>query len=131
MPAALDPAGPTILMPDTRERETRRRATEPAAHPDGPPPDGLSGGERLDWVLNTPWGKETYKLRSCTVEPVFGQIKYNRGFTGFIRVGLSAAHSEWRLMLLSGNLMKLLRRGLDRTTHPQFAFLDRLALSSA
>jgi hypothetical protein len=39
--AAVDPAGPTVLLPSVKERETRRRAAEQPAH-DGPPPDGLT-----------------------------------------------------------------------------------------
>jgi len=41
------------------------------------------------------------------VEPVFAQIKSNRGFRRFSRRGRSAVRSEWRLMATTHNLLKL------------------------
>jgi hypothetical protein len=43
------------------------------------------------------------------VEPVFGQIKANRGIERFKRRGLAAARSEWRLVAATHNLLKLHR----------------------
>ncbi|MGH8574235.1 MAG: transposase, partial [Gammaproteobacteria bacterium] len=48
-------------------------------------------------VLATDWGAELYLKRHGTVEPVFGQIKSNRGANRFLRRGRSAVRSEWRL----------------------------------
>jgi transposase len=107
---ALDPNGPTVLMPTKKERETRKAARRPPARPDGPPPDDLSRAEQIDWMLDTAWGKETYKKRSATIEPVFGQNKHNRGVTSFQRCGLSAARSEWKLITMGHNARKLFRR---------------------
>jgi hypothetical protein len=42
-----------------------------------------------------------------TVEPVFGQIKFNRRFDRFHRRGRSAVRSEWRLAAATHNLLKL------------------------
>jgi len=63
----------------------------------------------MERKLTTRKGRETYKLRSQTVEPVFGQIKRNFDFLGFMRRGLRAAQSEWALMCACFNLMKLFR----------------------
>jgi transposase len=52
---------------------------------------------------------ELYAKRKITVEPVFGQIKANRGYRGFTRRGLTAATSEWRLIRAGHNLLKLWR----------------------
>lgn len=120
--AALDPDGPTVLLATGKEHETRRRATQPATC-DGPPPADASPAERIDWHLETTWGKETYRRRAATVEPRFGQIKHNRGITRFSRVGLAAVDSEWKLINLTGNIMRLYRRTLAGTAHPTWSTL--------
>jgi hypothetical protein len=43
----------------------------------------------------------------ATVEPVFGQNKFNRGFRRFQRRGRAATRSEWRLQAATHNLLKL------------------------
>ena len=54
-----------------------------------------------------PGKTKPYRKRKATVEPVFGQIKFNRGFDRFGRRGRSACRSEWRLFGASHNLLKL------------------------
>jgi hypothetical protein len=63
-------------------------------------------------VLATDWGGELYLKRQGTVEPVFGQIKSNRGANRFLRRGRSAVRSEWRLLATTHNLLKLHRHQL-------------------
>jgi hypothetical protein len=58
-------------------------------------------------VLATDFGKELYLKRQGTVEPVFGQIKSNRGANRFLRRGRAAVRSEWRLLTATHNLLKL------------------------
>lgn len=58
-------------------------------------------------VLATDHAKALYRQRQATVEPVFGQMKFNRGFDRFGRRGRSACRSEWRLFGASHNLLKL------------------------
>ena len=58
-------------------------------------------------VLTTDWGKELYLKRQGTAEPVFGQIKSNRGANRFLRRGRSAVRSEWRVLTATHNLLKL------------------------
>ena len=72
-----------------------------------PPDAGLRAGARPGWgegpyafmrrVLSSEPGHELYKHRKATVEPVFAQNKFNRGFRRFQRRGRSAVRSEWRL----------------------------------
>jgi transposase len=82
-----------------------------------PPDAGLREGTRPGWdegmyafmrrVLATDYGGELYKHRKATVEPVFAQNKFNRGFRRFQRRGRAAARSEWRFQAAVHNLMKL------------------------
>ncbi len=123
--AALDPNGPTVLMPSVKERESRRRATEEPSR-EGPPPDGLPPADRIDWLLDTTWGKATYRRRAATVETGFGQIKHNRGIRQFSRVSLTAADSEWKLITLTGNIQKLFRRTLSGQATPTWSTLAQL-----
>ncbi|GAB6877441.1 hypothetical protein JCM13210_21690 [Thermaerobacter litoralis] len=44
------------------------------------------------------------------MEPVFGQIKVVRGADRFLRRGLAVCDSEWKLLCLTHNLLKLWRR---------------------
>jgi Transposase DDE domain len=82
-----------------------------------PPDAGLREGARPGWeqgmyafmrrVLATDYGGELYKHRKATVEPVFAQNKFNRGFRRFQRRGRAAARSEWRFQASVHNLLKL------------------------
>jgi hypothetical protein len=82
-----------------------------------PPDGGLRKGTRPGWdggfydcmrrVLATPEGRTLYRQRQVTVEPVFGQIKFNRAIKRFQRRGRAACRSEWRLITATHNLLKL------------------------
>jgi len=56
--------------------------------------------------LATKEGDKLYRRRKCDVEPVFGQIKYNRGFHRFLLRGLSKTTVEWGLICIAHNLTK-------------------------
>jgi len=82
------------------------------------PPDGnMREGKRPGWEhvryqqmrekLTSDRGREVYAQRKITIEPVFGQIKYNRHIDRFMRRGRAAAQSEWRLVTATHNLLKL------------------------
>jgi hypothetical protein len=82
-----------------------------------PPDSGLRQGARPGWdgglygfmrrVLSTDHAKALYRKRHATIEPVFGQMKFNRRFDRFLRRGRSAVRSGWRLFGASHNLLKL------------------------
>jgi transposase len=82
-----------------------------------PPDSGLRTSARPGWdgglyafmrrVLATDHAKALYQKRHATVEPVFGQMKFNRRLDRFLRRGRSAVRSEWRLFGASHNLLKL------------------------
>ena len=95
----------TLVAPDADRRK------EPSA--------GRRGG-RYDFirrVLAPDHGRQLYARRQATIEPVFGQIKHNRGAERFQRRGRTAARSEWRLLAATHNILKLWRH----TTAPATA----------
>jgi len=59
--------------------------------------------------LQHPRGREDYKLRARTVEPVSGQLKTCQKLTMMSRRGLTACQSEWLLACTAHNLRKLHR----------------------
>jgi hypothetical protein len=59
--------------------------------------------------LRHPRGREDYKLRARTVEPVFGQLKACQKLTMMSRRGFTACESEWLLACTAHNLRKLHR----------------------
>jgi hypothetical protein len=59
--------------------------------------------------LQHPRGRDDYKLRAQTVEPVFGQLKSCQKLTVMSRRGLTACENEWLLACTAHNLRKLHR----------------------
>ena len=57
--------------------------------------------------LKTKEGKNTYKKRKETVEPVFGIIKSVMGFRQFHLRGLDKVNLEWNLVTLAYNFKRL------------------------
>ena len=90
-----------LIPPDSKKR-------------DGPRP-GWDGGYYafMRRVLATEHAGELYRKRQTMIEPVFGHTKFNRRFDRFRRRGRSAAHSEWRLITATHNLLKLHQHTLD------------------
>ena len=84
----------------------------PAPSPRGRIPTDLTRKERMARKLRTKKGRETYSKRKEIVEPVFGQIKEVRGFRRFSLRGLDNVMSEWDMICLTHNLLKLFRSGL-------------------
>lgn len=80
-----------------------------AKSPRGRMPKGLSLRERMRRKLKTKHGRERYKLRQTSVEPVFGQIKEDRGLRQFLLRGLEKVRSSWRFDCAVHNLIKLFR----------------------
>jgi hypothetical protein len=79
--------------------------------PRGRIPKNATIKERMARKLRTIKGRATYSKRKYTVEPVFGQIKEARGFRRFSLRGLENVVSEWDLICLTHNLLKLFRSG--------------------
>jgi len=71
------------------------------------PGENTSPKEKMAYQLQTKIGKEIYRLRKCTVEPVIGIIKEILGFRQFSLRGLKAVGEEWTLVCLAFNLKRL------------------------
>ena len=72
-------------------------------------PDSLL--EQMKQKLKTEAGRDLYRMRKAIVEPVFGQIKEQRGMRRFLLRGLQNVRAEWKLICLTHNLLKLFRSG--------------------
>jgi hypothetical protein len=82
-----------------------------------PPDAGKRKGARPGWdggryafmrrVFGTDRGGELYGKRQVTIEPVFAHTKFNRRLDRFLRRGIAACRSEWRLIAATHNLLKL------------------------
>lgn len=72
-----------------------------------PVPSGLSRRDRMRHLIKTERGRQEYARRMCTVEPVFGQTKFARGFQQFLLRGYRKAGLEWKLVCTGHNLLKL------------------------
>jgi transposase len=76
-----------------------------------PPPPDASSKAAMRHKLQTAAGRAVYKMRKAIVEPVFGQIKEQRGFRRFSLRGKQNVRREWRLVCAVSNLLKLFRAG--------------------
>jgi transposase len=76
-----------------------------------PPPADASPKEAMHGKLRTAAGRAVYKMRKAIVEPVFGQIKEQRGFRRFSLRGKLNVSREWKLVCAASNLLKLFRAG--------------------
>jgi transposase len=100
----------------------REQGIAPLVAPDAQTRAGPRRGRRggpydfMRTVLAGEAGGELYGRRQTMVEPVFAQIKVNRGFGRFKRRGRAAARSEWRLIAATHNLLKLHRHSLAAAT---------------
>jgi transposase len=72
-----------------------------------PPAPEASAKEKMAHRLKTAIGRELYKFRKQTVEPVFGIIKEVMGFRRFSLRGHAKVSLEWTLMCVSYNLKRL------------------------
>jgi Transposase DDE domain len=86
-----------------------RVLVSPDSSPRGGPRPRWTGGlyDLMRRVLATPDGRELYRRRQATIEPVFGQLKFNR--RRFQRRGRAACRSEWRFIAATHDLVKLHR----------------------
>jgi DDE family transposase len=94
-----------LLAPLAKDPGRRRlRTPQRARHL-----DRLPATARATRRLQHRRGREDYKLRARTVEPVFGQLKTCQKLTMMSRRGLTACENEWRLACAAHNLRKLHR----------------------
>ena len=61
--------------------------------------------ERID----SPEGRRLYARRFATAEPVFGNLRYNKGLDRFTLRGRRKVDRQWKLFCLVQNIEKLAR----------------------
>ena len=75
--------------------------------------DGQKQKARSGWIrqmkerLKKAGHRSRYRLRKQTVELVFGNIKFARGFRQFLLRGIEKVTGEWSLLCTAHNLLKL------------------------
>jgi len=94
----------------------RQKHGEKAESANGPPPENASVKQAMQHKLRTEAGHSIYKMRKAIVEPVFGQTKERRGFRRFSFRGVGNVRLEWKLICLTGNILKLFRSGWSPQT---------------
>ena len=94
----------------------RQKHGEKVESAHGPPPEDASVQQAMQHKLRTEAGHSLYKMRKAIVEPVFGQTKERRGFRRFSFRGVGSVRLEWKLICLTGNILKLFRSGWSPQT---------------
>ncbi len=99
--------GPTVYC-SVEKQSHHRRPNDLLLKTDPLPPDeDATVKEHMAYRLKTKEGREIYKKRKETVEPVFGVIKSVLGFRQFLLRGLDKVNIEWDLVTLAYNFKKL------------------------
>jgi transposase len=119
----LGAPGPPRLIATSKVWKLRRQVGEEGFHT-GPPPIDVTLLESMTHRLLTEEGVATYAKRQYTVEPVFGQIKENRGYRRFMRRGRSAVNAEWKLLALTHNLLKLFAMQKEKASRERSSILS-------
>jgi len=98
-----------IVVYSAVERQSHHRTVDDLKKKEDPLEllEEVSVKERMIHRLKTKEGKEKYKKRKETVEPVFGIIKSVLGFRQFLLRGLEKVNLEWDLVTLAYNFKRL------------------------
>lgn len=95
------------LIIATQKDHRQRAALRDAPPPRGRKPNIMTARERMDRKLRTRHGRDRYRRRSASVEPVFGQMKDHQDARHFSMRGLPRCRGEWNLQSAVHNLRKL------------------------
>jgi transposase len=74
-------------------------------------PQVLSVGDRMRQAIDSERGRQLYGGRFATVEPVFGNLRYNKGLDRFTLRGRQKVDTQWKLFCLVHNIEKLAHHG--------------------
>ena len=66
---------------------------------------------RMKARIDTPTGRAQYAQRFGAVEPVFGNVRYNKGLDRFTLRGRTKVDAQWKLFCLVHNIEKLANTG--------------------
>lgn len=72
-------------------------------------PESLTS--RMKKRIDSPEGRVRYGERFATVEPVFGNVRYNKGLDRFTLRGKTKVDGQWKLFCLVHNIEKLAHHG--------------------
>lgn len=95
------------LVIATKNRHRQHTETPPVVR--GRIPTGATPRQRMERKLATKRGQRLYRKRPQIIEPVFAQIKHNRGAGRFLLRGRQGVDLEWKLLCGTHNLLKLFR----------------------
>ena len=109
------PTGTVVLAAIKRDKHGRTVEDLEKKDDPIPPPTDAPFAERMIHRVATKAGRERYKQRQQTVEPIFGIIKEAMGFRRFSMRGLSKVSLEWTLVTLAYNLKRLFTMGARLT----------------
>jgi len=68
--------------------------------------------DRMRARIDSPQGRIQYGQRFATVEPVFGNLRYNKGLDRFTLRGKKKVDAQWKLFCLVHNIEKLAHYGV-------------------
>ena len=72
---------------------------------------GESFTDKMKKRIDSPEGRARYGRRFATVEPVFGNLRYNKGLDRFTLRGRTKVDAQWKLFCLVHNIEKLAHHG--------------------
>jgi transposase len=108
---ALRDCGPCALR-DKCLRKPETTKTRQVSFFYGKTPGGkVSYIERMKRAIDSERGRALYGGRFATVEPVFGNIRYNKGLDRFTLRGQKKVDTQWKLFCLVHNIEKLAHHG--------------------
>lgn len=70
--------------------------------------------ERMKRIVDSDYGKQMIARRFATVEPVFGNLRYNKRLDRFTLRGSHKVDAQWKLFCLVHNIEKLKNNGYAR-----------------
>ncbi|PKO83174.1 MAG: hypothetical protein CVU17_09935 [Betaproteobacteria bacterium HGW-Betaproteobacteria-11] len=74
-------------------------------------PAAINVMDRMQRAIDSERGRALYGGRFATVEPVFGNIRYNKGLNRFTLRGQKKVDGQWKLYCLVHNIEKLAHHG--------------------
>jgi Transposase DDE domain/Transposase domain (DUF772) len=103
--------GPCPLR-DQCLRHPERTKVRQVAFFKGKPKDAPeSFSDKMRRRIDSPEGRVKYGQRFGTVEPVFGNLRYNKGLDRFTLRGRKKVNAQWQLFCLVHNIEKLAHNG--------------------
>jgi hypothetical protein len=94
--------GATLNLKRLRQRRIRGYVATNPKHK-----SGSQWIQQMRQRLSKGGHRSRYRLRKQTVEPVFGHIKFARGFRQFLLRGIEKVSGEWSLLCTAHNVLKL------------------------